>query len=100
MDPREINLIHKFLKMNFGDLEINTQSFPGTEKRNRTDFISLNRNNKRYFINEQNQNITQVNLDLVVRPIVNMFNTDFEETTDVVIEWFLKEYNIDKTKKN
>lgn len=84
--------------MNFGDLEINTRSFPGTEKRNRTDFISLNRNNKRYFINEQNQNITQVNLDLVVRPIVNMFNTDFEETTDVVIQWFLLEYKIDKTK--
>ena len=98
MEPREMNLIHKFLKMNFGDLEINTRSFSGTEKRARTDFVYLNRGNKRYFINEQNQNLTHVNLDLVVRPIVNMFNTDFEETTDVVIQWFLREYNIDKTK--
>lgn len=86
--------------MNFGDLQINKRSFPSAEKKTRTDFISLNRGDKRYFINEQNQNLTHVNLDLVVRPIVNMFNTDFEETTNVVIEWFLKEYNIDKIKKN
>lgn len=87
MTPKEANLIHKFLKINFGNLKL--------EKKSGETFISLQRDKKTYFIHEQHRNVTQVNLESVVRPIVNMLNTDFEQTNDFVKQWFLKEYEID-----
>ena len=96
MKSREMDLIHKFLKMNFGDLKLEKKPLAALAGET---YTSLKRDKKTYFIHEQHRNVTQINLDSVVRPIVNIFNTDFEETREFVIEWFFREYNIDNTKK-
>lgn len=89
MKQTQVNLIHKFLKLNYNNLKI--------EKKSNRYFV-LQRNAKPLLIYELKHNHTLINLESVIRPIVKMFETDFEKTREIVIEWFLNEYNIDKTK--
>lgn len=89
MTDKEKNLIKKFLNIHYSNLakvdHLNGQ------------FVVLGNKNKpkKLLIYEQKHNITYLNSEMIIYPISNMFNTNYEETYEFVKNWLKIKYNID-----
>jgi len=88
MDERKKILILKFLEIHFSNLEI--KEF----KDGKYKLLYRNNSKNNLYLLERKNNSTYINKELVMKPILNMFSTNYNKTYEIVNEWFLKKYNI------
>ena len=49
---------------------------------------------KSLILYETKEEFIIVNIKMMLNPILNMFNTDYNETYEIIKEWICKKYNI------
>ena len=87
MEPNKKNLIVKFLNVHYGNLVKENHN-------DRYERYFKKGSKKSLILHETKEEFIIVNIKLMLNPILNMFNTDYNETYEIIKEWICKKYNI------
>jgi hypothetical protein len=87
MEPTERNLILKFLNVHYGKLE-------KEEHNGRYERYYKKGSRKSLILHEKKEEFIIFNTEMIVEPILNMFNTDYDETYEIIKEWICEKYDI------
>ena len=82
MEPNKKNLIVKFLNVHYGN------------HNDRYERYFKKGSKKSLILYETKEEFIIVNIKMMLNPILNMFNTDYNETYEIIKEWICKKYNI------
>jgi hypothetical protein len=87
MEPNRKNLIVKFLNVHYGNLV--KENHNGRYER-----YFKKGSKKSLILHETKEEFIIVNTEMMVNPILNMFNTDYNETYEIIKEWICEKYDI------